>query len=122
MLTAPVVFRLLWLQLAFCVVTSFLSAFWFGMVVGYSTLLGGLLAWLPSSYFAWRVLGIQEVRTAQKILRIFYVGEMEKFAVTAVLFALTFLMIKSVLAPVLFISFIVVQSSWYVLLFTKASS
>ncbi len=69
-----------------------------GAVSGYSGLCGGLIAWLPNLYFAWKAFRFTGARAAQAIVRSFYAGEAGKLILTAVLFALTFAGVKP-LAP-----------------------
>ncbi|HKS15147.1 MAG TPA: F0F1 ATP synthase subunit I [Pseudomonas sp.] len=71
---------------------------WQGVVSGYSGLCGGLIAWLPNVYFAWKAFRFSGARAAQAIVRSFYAGEAGKLILTAVLFALTFAGVKP-LAP-----------------------
>lgn len=71
---------------------------WLGAVSGYSGLCGGLIAWLPNMYFAWKAFRFTGARAAQAIVRSFYAGEAGKLILTAVLFALTFAGVKP-LAP-----------------------
>ncbi|MET3716071.1 F0F1 ATP synthase subunit I [Pseudomonas sp. PvP001] len=71
---------------------------WLGTVSGYSGLCGGLIAWLPNLYFAWKAFRFTGARAAQAIVRSFYAGEAGKLILTAVLFALTFAGVKP-LAP-----------------------
>lgn len=61
---------------------------WLGAVSGYSGLCGGLIAWLPNLYFAWKAFRFTGARAAQAIVRSFYAGEAGKLILTAVLFAL----------------------------------
>lgn len=69
-----------------------------GTVSGYSGLCGGLIAWLPNVYFAWKAFRFSGARAAQAIVKSFYAGEAGKMILTAVLFALTFAGVKP-LAP-----------------------
>ncbi|PZQ36175.1 MAG: F0F1 ATP synthase subunit I [Pseudomonas putida] len=61
---------------------------WKGAVSGYSGLCGGLIAWLPNMYFAWKAFRFSGARAAQAIVKSFYAGEAGKMILTAVLFAL----------------------------------
>ena len=55
-----------------------------------SILLGGLVASIPSLYFAWRLFRHQGARAANEICQDFYRGEMGKIFLSALLFALVF--------------------------------
>jgi len=50
----------------------------FDQLVGLSALLGGLIAWLPNTYFALRAFRYRGARAAQKIVRSFYAGAFGK--------------------------------------------
>lgn len=58
---------------------------WKGVVSGYSGLCGGLIAWLPNVYFAWKAFRFSGARAAQAIVKSFYAGEAGKMILTAVL-------------------------------------
>ena len=78
-----------------------------GVDTALSALIGGLIYILPNAYFvrfAFRESGRQ---TAGNILRWFYVGEAGKLVLAGVLFALSFALVKSLHAVVLFTVFIV---------------
>ncbi len=59
----------------------------FGVVAGYSALLGGLVSWIATAYFAWKVLIDGDTGSAQSLLLRWYVAEFIKIAMTAVLLA-----------------------------------
>ncbi|WP_437879876.1 F0F1 ATP synthase subunit I [Pseudomonas sp. LRF_L74] len=79
---------------------------WRGPVSGYSALCAGLIAWLPNVYFALKAFRFNGARAAQNIVRSFYAGEAGKLILTAVLFALTFKVVKPLDAPMLFGTFV----------------
>ncbi len=58
-----------------------------GVMASWSALLGGVAIVLPSSYFAYRLFRITSARAARKIVRAFYVGEVTKILLSAVLAA-----------------------------------
>jgi ATP synthase protein I len=58
-----------------------------GMVV--SSLFGGVTAFLPNLYFAYRMSLVKE-KSAKKIVRSFYSGESRKILMTCALFAVAF--------------------------------
>ena len=87
---------------------------WHGVVVGYSGLCGGLIAWLPNMYFAHKAFRYSGARAAQAIVRSFYAGEAGKLIFTAVLFALTFAGVKPLAPLAVFGVFILTQLvSWF---------
>lgn len=65
-----------------------------------SALLGGLIAFLPNAYLAWRV-GTAQNKTAHEIVRRFYVGETVKLIATALLFALALHLPGVMFAPLI---------------------
>lgn len=93
-----VVFPMLLAQVVVVLLAALVLWQWLGAVSGYSGLCGGLIAWLPNLYFAWKAFRFTGARAAQAIVRSFYAGEAGKLILTAVLFALTFAGVKP-LAP-----------------------
>ncbi|MGI9288154.1 MAG: ATP synthase subunit I [Pseudomonadales bacterium] len=103
----PPVFRLILLQ---CICTVTLAAgfyVWKSDTGGLSALLGGLIAILPSAWFAWRAFRYNGTRQAERIVGSFYMGEAGKFALLAVLFALVFKLVEPLHIGALFGAFIV---------------
>ncbi|WP_296251397.1 F0F1 ATP synthase subunit I [Pseudomonas sp. UBA4194] len=93
---------------------------WRGAVSGYSALCGGLIAWLPNVYFAWKAFRFTGARAAQAIVRSFYAGEAGKLILTAVLFALTFAGVKPLAPLAVFGVFVLTQLvSWFAPLLMK---
>ena len=80
-----------------------------GVSAGWSALLGGLICWLPSCWFAYRAFRYRGARAAMQIVRSFYAGEAGKMILTAALFALVFVNFETVSAPALFVGFAIVQ-------------
>lgn len=80
-----------------------------GASAGWSALLGGLICWLPSCWFAYRAFRYRGARAAMQIVRSFYAGEAGKMLLTAVLFTLVFVNFETVSAPALFAGFAGVQ-------------
>lgn len=86
-----------------------------GSLTGMSALLGGLIAWLPNTYFALRAFRYRGARAAQKIVRSFYAGAFGKMILTMALFAIVFIKVKPLSALALFIGFAIVQAmNWLV--------
>ncbi len=93
---------------------------WRGTVSGYSGLCGGLIAWLPNLYFAWKAFRFTGARAAQAIVKSFYAGEAGKLILTAVLFALTFAGVKPLAPLAVFGVFLLTQLvSWFAPLLMK---
>jgi ATP synthase protein I len=87
---------------------------WHGAVSGYSALCGGLIAWLPNVYFAWKAFRYTGARAAQAIVKSIYAGEAGKLILTAVLFALTFAGVKPLAPLAVFGVFLLTQLvSWF---------
>ena len=86
-----------------------------GQVTGFSALLGGLIAWLPNTYFALRAFRYRGARAAQKIVRSFYAGAFGKMILTMAMFAVVFIKVKPLGALALFVGFALVQTmNWIV--------
>jgi ATP synthase protein I len=108
------VFPVLLTQLVVLLLAAVVLWQWRGTVAGYSGLCGGLIAWLPNVYFARKAFRFSGARAAQAIVRSFYAGEMGKMILTAVLFALTFVVVKPLEAPALFGVFVLALSvGWF---------
>jgi len=86
-----------------------------GKIAGMSALLGGLIAWLPNTYFALRAFRYRGARAAQKIVRSFYAGAFGKMMLTMAMFAVVFIKVKPLGALALFVGFALVQTmNWIV--------
>ena len=108
------VFPVLLAQLAVILLAAAALFGWRGAVSGYSGLCGGLIAWLPNLYFAHKAFRFSGARAAQSIVRSFYAGEAGKLILTAVLFALAFVVVKPMEAPPLFRIFVLALSvGWF---------
>jgi len=109
----PPVFKVCLIQLLILLPISLIG--WFqGATVSYSLLLGGLLQIIPSAYFAFfafRVLGSARANFA---LQQIYRGEMGKFTLTLVGFALVFLLVKPLHSVALFSAFGVMTLVYWV--------
>jgi len=106
--------RLLLAQLAMAVFFP-LVLIPFGTNAALSAALGGIACFLPSLAFAYRAFRFSGARSAQKILRSFYSGEAIKLVLTAMIFALIFINVKSLNVGALFSGFILVQSVIWVI-------
>lgn len=84
-------------------VAAGLIGWWIGgRAAGTSALLGGLIAWLPGCYFAFRAFRHRGARAARRIVRSFYAGEVGKMALTMLMFTLVFIYVKPLNALALF--------------------
>ena len=108
---------LIWQFLGACLVG--LIGFFWGQEAAVGAFLGGLLVWLPNSYFAFRAFRYRGARAAKLIVRSFYAGAAGKMFLTAGMFTLVFVNVRPLNAPALFIGFTLVQMlSWIVPLVT----
>lgn len=96
--------RLLLLQGLVAVLSGLIAFVTYGVTAGWSALLGGLIYWIPNSYFGFRVFRISGAQAAKKIVGNFYRSELMKLVLTAALFALVFQWL-SVLPAALFAGF-----------------
>ena len=104
-----VVRRLLLAQLAMAVLFP-LVLLPFGTIAAKSAALGGIACLVPSLAFAYRAFRFSGARSARKILSSFYSGEALKLVLTALIFALIFINVKTLNVAALFGGFILVQS------------
>ena len=104
-----VVRRLLLAQLAMAVLFP-IALLPFGTIAAKSAALGGIACLVPSLAFAYRAFRFSGARSARKILSSFYSGEALKLVLTALIFALIFINVKTLNVAALFGGFILVQS------------
>ncbi len=91
----------------------------FGTVnMAVSSVLGGITAFLPNLYFAYRMSLVKE-QGAKKIVRAFYSGESRKILMTFVLFAVVF-QVPDVQFMPLMVCFVAVLSVFWLALFLYA--
>lgn len=79
------------------------------------SLVGGLIAFLPNLYFAYR-LSLVKGSDAKKIVKSFYSGETRKILLTAALFAMAFQMPKVQLFPLMTCFVAVLSVFWLALI------
>jgi ATP synthase protein I len=80
----------------------------FGMVAGYSGLLGGLIALLANLYFAFKAFRYFGARSTTAIVQSLWAGEMGKQILAAALFALVFVGVKPLQPGALFVGYLMV--------------
>lgn len=82
------------------------SLWWLNPVIAYSVGIGGLIFWLPNAYFA--LMAFRHIATggSADLLRSIYRGEANKFALTAIGFAMVFVFVKPLSVISLFIAFL----------------
>ena len=110
---------LMWLlkvQVALIALTSLAAGMLAGLSEGLSVFAGGLVAWLPNTWFALRFVRTRAGTLPKEILNRFYTGEAFKLALTAVLFFCA-LQIPNVKPLLLMAGFIIALSAfWFALL------
>ncbi len=85
----------------------------FGKVVAYSTLIGTLIFLVPNYYFVLQTFKYSGARSANKIVRSFYMGESVKLLLIALFFGLAFAFIEPIEVLAVFAGFIALQlTSW----------
>ncbi len=102
-------FPVLLLQLMVTIVVSVPTFFFHGTVGGYSAALGGSIAWLPNAWFIYKAFKYQGARSMQAIVQSFWSGLAGKMILTAVLFALVFVVAQPLSVTGLFVGFVLVQ-------------
>lgn len=112
--------KLLFAQ-AFVIVLSTNVALGFvGVQQAISTLVGGLIAFLPNVYFALKITKSRGL-PVNEYLRAFYFGEAVKLVLTAILFVLVF-QLGGILFLPLFIGFIAVTLVYWFALLVKTTT
>ncbi len=102
------VFRVLQAQALVAVLVALICAGGFGVVAGYSALLGGLIVLVANLYFAYKAFRFFGARSAQAIVQSFWAGEMGKLILTAALFALVFVVVHPLQPLALFTGYVLV--------------
>ena len=102
----PPVYRLILLQCFSTVALAAVCYFWKGSTAGLSALLGGMIATLPNAWFVWRAFRYSGTREGERVLGSFYIAEVGKFVLLAMLFALVFKLVEPLHAGALFGVFI----------------
>ena len=105
-LRPPSVYKVIVAQLVWTVSLSLVCLSIFGVVAGYSALLGGLISAVPNSYFALHAFKFQGARNADKVVKSFIRGELGKIVFTGVLFALSFTLVTSLDELALIVGFV----------------
>jgi ATP synthase protein I len=101
--------RLVYVQLIITFVIACLAYAFFGLISAYSVLLGSAIYILPNIYFVRYAFKAAKSQTPQSMLNWFYFGEVQKFLLTAVMFALCFTYIKPLHVVSIFAAYILVM-------------
>ena len=100
----PQVYKVFAIQLTGLLVLSGFIA-WQHPEAAWSLLLGGLIQCVPNWYFARQVFKFSGASAAHRVTQSFYRGELGKFVLTGVGFALAFTLVENVNPPALFTGF-----------------
>ena len=79
-------YRLVFLQLACVVLLAIIALLFSGMISGFSVLAGGLAYGLANLIFVWRVFRFAGAQQMNQFVAAFFIGEMAKLFVSAILF------------------------------------
>ena len=100
----PPVHRILFLQTLSTVLFAASLLFW-DTAAAFSALLGGTIATVGNTYFAWRAFHYNGTRHASKVVSSFYRAEIGKFFVMAVLMAVVFKWVEPLNKATLLLAF-----------------
>ncbi len=100
----PPIHRVFVVQLAFLFLVSAMVA-WKDSRAWQSFLLGGMIQCIPNWYFARQVFKFSGASAAQRVTQSFYRGEVSKFVLTGLGFALVFTLVENLSHPALFAGF-----------------
>ncbi|MES9906055.1 MAG: ATP synthase subunit I [Sedimenticola sp.] len=101
--------RVVAIQFAVAAAISTLLLFFAGWEDAYSGFAGGVIALLGNAWFAFRVFVNYRAQEPGKLVARFYIAELQKLVVTAVLFAAAVIWITPLSAGALFGVFLLVQ-------------
>lgn len=99
-------YKLLGIQLVISVVAALLLLLYSGVASAWSALMGGLIFILPNAYFTRSAFRGNKQESPGFIVRWFFIGEAGKLVLTAVMFVLCFVLVKSLQVMVLFTMYI----------------
>jgi len=95
----------LWFQQILLLLLAVISFWWMSPVISYSMLVGGLIYLVPNMYFAVYAFRFRGAQAAQRMLLGFYRGEIGKFLLSCVGFAIVFTFVKPLNVLALFIAY-----------------
>ncbi|HWR87886.1 MAG TPA: ATP synthase subunit I [Acidiferrobacterales bacterium] len=107
--------RVVALQVLVSIVLALILLLGSGGDAAIAALIGGAIGFVPASIYAWRMTAAR-VDDPKALLGAQYRAEFYKFAVTAVLFALTFLYFRDVAALFLFLGYLATLLVYWVAL------
>jgi ATP synthase protein I len=103
------------MQLLVTALIALLLMVWEGPTVAASATIGGAIGFVPAWIYT-RTMTIKGGAEPQDLLRAQYRAEVYKFAVTAVMFALTFALFRDVSALFLFLTYFITLAVYWVAL------
>lgn len=77
----------------------------YGVVAGYSALLGCLISAVPNAFLALRLSVPRRDQGAKSLVRAAYIGELGKLALTVLFFSIVFVTVRPLAAGPLFVTF-----------------
>ncbi|MGS2718350.1 ATP synthase subunit I [Eionea flava] len=92
----------IWMQQFILTLAILLIACWIKSSLDYSALIGGVIYLIPNMYFALYAFRYRGAHAARYVLLSFYRGEMGKFLLSGVGFAIAFTLVKPLDVLVLF--------------------
>jgi ATP synthase protein I len=107
--------KILFLQLLVIALIASVFAMTQGRLYALHAFLGGMAAFIPNGYFAFRIKCAQG-QDAQKIVRSFYMGESGKLVLTAILFVLIFQLPNISILPLMTGYVAVLSVFWFALI------
>lgn len=108
-LSPPPVYKVIVAQILATFFIGSASLLFSGQIVACSVLLGGLISFLPNSYFALHAFRYQGASNADKVFRSFIRGELGKIVITIVLFALSFTLVTNLNELALILGFVTIH-------------
>ena len=97
----------LWLQEISFLLLAVTITLWFDDVIAYSVFIGGLIFIIPNMYFAFYAFRYRGARIAQLVVMSFYRGQIGKFLLSSVGFAIAFTLVQPLNVLSVFSAYIV---------------
>ena len=114
--------KILTIQLTLTLTAMVLSFFLLDFRAAYSACVGGGISVITTAYFAYKVFSAKPGTSAQQVARTFYMAEVIKILLTAVLFIIVLLWFNVSFLPLFLTYAVTLLAYWLVLPFTSADS
>ncbi|MBK51659.1 MAG: hypothetical protein CMQ45_04665 [Gammaproteobacteria bacterium] len=108
-LKRPPIHRVIVAQISATIFVTAVSLVLFSAPTAVSVFLGGTVSSASNAFFAAHAFKYRGARNAQKIVKAFLAGEIGKFSITVVLFALCFSLLPNVVELAIILAFITVH-------------